>query len=136
MGGAVTIVDARYIFRLMNSIPRPLPGRHIFDRAHRQLIGLGTTKTPGLQPNTSPPGFNYSLWNLDRGREYRGTEHTAASVACDQQTPARKRNSGTRLNVKQMPRISLQADRKTAMNDGAYLCLRMSSGLSAKTWEK
>lgn len=63
-------------------------------------------------------------------------ELTAASAACDQQTPARTRNPGTRSNVKQIPRISLQADRKTAINDGAYLCLRMSPGLSSKTREK
>jgi len=66
------------------------------------------------------------------------TKHitTAASVACDQQNPARKRNSGTLSNVKQTPRINLQADRKTAINDGAYLCFEMSPGWSARTWEK
>ena len=66
----------------------------------------------------------------------KGAELTAASAACDQLTPARKRYSGTRSNVKQIPRINLQADRKTAINDGAYLWLRISPGLSAKTWEK
>jgi len=66
------------------------------------------------------------------------TKHitTAASAACDQQNPARTRNPGTRSNVKQTPRINRHADRKTAMNEGAYLCLRISPGWSPRTWEK
>ena len=60
--------------------------------------------------------------------ERKRSELTAASAACDQQDPARRRNSGTRSNVKQVPRINLHADRKTAMNEGAYLCLRISPG--------